>query len=379
MPLPIQPDESLASYVRRNLHLSWHIDVPLTFHQLGTRHVLKTIELKRLAEAMGWPGCYGFNRLVHGHTMMASTHVFKAHWDHAYSGKQYITEGKRFSVWDASFCPECVREDLKDRGFSYWRRYVAPYVTVCFKHNTVLHNVCPFCDKPFNRLGHDLDIMWRMCRGRHLADAPTVPNEDPTALRRAKIYHQLCTSTHHISDLDAVIAALDKAAALIPDLQGAAAAKMEFLHGELGLLRHTLETARIHGQAPTMADMNARICDAVVGVYESCDEVEADIRLLAKRGRATDSLWCTYQSGGSESAHFVDENYEQGVGYWSCPTPSPRSDEQSSADSYHRRRPKIYPCCNLPHPTGRLYDLRPLKVEPLPGIPIVRTADLSCV
>lgn len=101
MPLPIQPDESLASYVRRNLHLSWHIDVPLTFHQLGTRHVLKTIEVKRLAEAMGWPGCYGFNRLVHGHTMMASTHVFKARWDHAYSGKQYISEGERFSVFDS--------------------------------------------------------------------------------------------------------------------------------------------------------------------------------------------------------------------------------------------------------------------------------------
>jgi hypothetical protein len=379
MPLLIQPDESLVSYVRRNLHLSWHIDVPLTFHQLGTRHVLKTIEVKRLAEAMGWPGCYGFNRLVHGHTMMASTHVFKARWDHAYSGKQYISEGERFSVWDSSFCPECVREDLKNRGFSYWRRYVAPYVTVCFKHNAVLHNRCPFCDKPFNGVGHNLDVMWRMCRGRHLADVPMVPNEDPTALRRAKIYHQLCTSTHYISDLHAASAAWERAAALIPNLQGAAAARMELLHGELGILRKALETARIGGQGQTMANMNARICDAVVGVYESCDDFEADIRSLAQRGRVTDSLWSTYQSGGSESAHFVDENYEQGVGYWSCPNPSPHSDEQSSSDSYHRRRPKIYQCCNLPHPTGRLYDLRPLKVEPLPGIPMVRAADLSCL
>lgn len=37
-----------------NLHLSWHIDVPLTRLQFGSLHVLKTIELKRLAEAMGW-------------------------------------------------------------------------------------------------------------------------------------------------------------------------------------------------------------------------------------------------------------------------------------------------------------------------------------
>lgn len=82
--------------------------------------------------------------------MMASTHVFKGRWDHAYSGKQYISDGERFSVWDSSFCPECVREDLESRGFSYWRRYVAPYVTVCFKHNSVLHKLCPFCDRPFN-------------------------------------------------------------------------------------------------------------------------------------------------------------------------------------------------------------------------------------
>ncbi|MNJ14757.1 hypothetical protein D3C77_89910 [compost metagenome] len=379
MPLQIQPDESLASYVRRNLLLSWHINVPPTFQQLATRHVLKTIEVKRLAEAMGWPGCYGFNRLVHSHTMMASTHVFKGHWDHAYSGKQYISEGERFSVWDASFCPECVREDLKVRGFSYWRRYVAPYVTVCFKHNAVLHNQCPFCDKPFNRVGHDLDVMWRMCCGRHLADAPTVPNEDPTAFRRAKIYHQLCTSTHHISDVHAAGAAWEKAAALIPDLQGEAAAKMEYLHDELGILRNALETACTGGRAPIVANVNARICDAVVGVYESSDDFAADLTSLAQGGRAADSLWCTYQSGGSESAHFVEENYEHGVGYWSCPNPSPHSGEHSSADSYYRRRPKIYPCCSFPHPTGRLYDLKPVTVAPLPGIPMVRSTGVSCL
>ncbi|WP_099431269.1 TniQ family protein [Pseudomonas mosselii] len=377
MPLPIQPDESLASYVRRNLHLSWHIDVPLAIHQLSTRHVLKTIEVKKLAEAMGWPGCYGFNRLVQSHTMIASIHAFKGHWDFAYSGKQYISEGERFSVWDASFCPDCVREDLKVLGFSYWRRYVAPYVTVCFKHNTVLQSLCPFCDKPFQGLGHDLDVMWRTCGGRHLGDASTIPNKDATALRRAKIYHQLCASTHHISDVDAVSAALDCAAALTSSLRGAAAAKIELLHSELELLRNVLETARICGQAPTMGAMNSRICDAVVGVYESCDDFDADIHALAQRGRPTDSLWCTYQSGGSESAQFVDENYQQGVGYWSCPNPSLRSNKQSSADSYHRRRPKIYPCCNLPHPNGRLYDLKPLKVKPLPGIPMARTTALG--
>ena len=63
------------------------------FEKLATRYVLKTIEVKGLAEAIGWPGCYGFNRLLQGHTMMAAIHVFKGHWDHSYSGKQYVSEG----------------------------------------------------------------------------------------------------------------------------------------------------------------------------------------------------------------------------------------------------------------------------------------------
>lgn len=140
--------------------------------------------------------------------------------------------------------------------------------------------------------------MWRMCRGRHLADAPTVPNEDPTALRRAKIYHQLCPSTHYISDSHAASAVWERAAALIPNLQGAAAARIELLHRELGTLRNALEAARIGGLGQTMANMNAQICDAVVGVYESCDDFEVDILSLVQRRRVTDSQWCTYQSGG---------------------------------------------------------------------------------
>jgi len=137
MPLQIQTDASLASYVRRNLHLNWPASNMGIFERLATRHVLKTIELKGIAEALGWPGCYGFNRLLQGHTMMAATHVFKGSWDHSYSGRQYVSERERFSEWEAAFCPECVREDLELLGFSYWRRYGAPYVTVCYKHNVV--------------------------------------------------------------------------------------------------------------------------------------------------------------------------------------------------------------------------------------------------
>ena len=301
--------------------------------------------------------------------MKASIHIFKAYWDHSYSGNQYISEGERFSVCDASFCPECVREDLTTRGFSYWRRYAAPHVTVCFKHNAVLQNQCPYCDRTFNRVGHDLDIMWRTCRGRHLGDAPAVPNEDATAFRRAKIYHHLCNSTLHISDELAAGVAREKAASLIPRLYGDAATKMQSFFDELGLVHSVLVSARISRKAPLMASVNARISDALVGVYESCHDYEKELNSLADGGRPVHSLTSTYRSGGTESAHFVEENYEHGVGHWSCPHPSWHSNEHHSADGFYRRQPKIYQCCNFLQRKGRLYQLKPVTVIALPKIP----------
>lgn len=41
MPLQIQPDESLVSYVRRNLHLNWGARNMGIFDNLATRHVAK--------------------------------------------------------------------------------------------------------------------------------------------------------------------------------------------------------------------------------------------------------------------------------------------------------------------------------------------------
>lgn len=49
MPLPIQPDESLPSFVRRNLLLHWAEPQEEIFESLTTRHVIKTAEVRRLA------------------------------------------------------------------------------------------------------------------------------------------------------------------------------------------------------------------------------------------------------------------------------------------------------------------------------------------
>lgn len=56
MPLSILPDETLPSYVRRNLLLYWAEPKAEIFEALRTRHVIKTAEVRRLAAAIGWPG-----------------------------------------------------------------------------------------------------------------------------------------------------------------------------------------------------------------------------------------------------------------------------------------------------------------------------------
>lgn len=98
-----------------------------------------------------------------------------------------MSEGYHFSHSVASFCPECVKEDLEVLGFAYCRRYCSPYVTVCHKHDVVLQDRCPFCSNSFLPQGYNLDVMWGKCGGRHLAEAPSVPNEDPLAFRRATV------------------------------------------------------------------------------------------------------------------------------------------------------------------------------------------------
>lgn len=93
------------------------------FKELEKRASFSRTEVKKLASAIGWQGCYGFNRLIHHHTDVAELFVIKNSQDVSYSGKHYATEEVRYSDWDASYCPDCVKEDLESFGFSYWKRF----------------------------------------------------------------------------------------------------------------------------------------------------------------------------------------------------------------------------------------------------------------
>ncbi len=76
MLLRIQPDESLRSYVERNIYLG------LNSHKLDILKGLYCVHwrgwvVKSIAELLGWHGCYGYNKLLHLHTSIPFSRVLK--------------------------------------------------------------------------------------------------------------------------------------------------------------------------------------------------------------------------------------------------------------------------------------------------------------
>lgn len=66
MLLRIQPDESLRSYVERNLLLQLRNAGLDVFRTSSFRYYSRdNSQVISIAEILGWYGCYGFNKLVH--------------------------------------------------------------------------------------------------------------------------------------------------------------------------------------------------------------------------------------------------------------------------------------------------------------------------
>ncbi|MEG5264901.1 TniQ family protein [Pseudomonas sp. JDS28PS106] len=369
MLLKIQPDESLTSYVRRSFFVNWSMNQAEILEDLATYYAIRTENVRRLAKALGWAGCYGFNRLIHSHTLMAATYVIKSDWDISYSGKQYVSLNESFSSRAVSYCPDCIRENFQRLGFAYWSRFTSPHVTVCYKHNVELLSRCPFCDRPFTVLGHGPEVMWRKCRGRHLAEACSVPNEDLLALRRAKVYQRLCTSPHHIPDEQAVSVLRRKASSAALLYEGDAKSLIESQAESLSTLAQILESERLIRQARIVRTAATVIIDAITTLYESYDDFAQDLKSLVGEGRPTNALWNTYQAGGVESAHFVEEDYALGTGKWSSPLPSPLSSMEKRHDDFHRFRVNIYSCCNFSLIKGKEKKQSHPNFNALPEIP----------
>ncbi|UVM05102.1 TniQ family protein [Pseudomonas laurylsulfatiphila] len=346
MLLQIQADESLTSYVRRNLFLNWRGGGMEVFKQLANRSEFRSSEVKMISSAIGWQGCYGFNRLIHNHTLKAVEFIFKSDQDYSYSQKQYLQDDISFCDWKSSFCPDCVKEDFVTLGFSYWRRSSSSLITVCHKHNTVLMKRCPFCDSAFSQTRH-VDVMWRGCGGRFLDEAISVPNDDMLALRRAVMVHDICSSPNHISYVGAIKTLRDKAASLIPYFSGQSIEKIKSLYYKMHGIQDSLSINQKINNAARHDESKLYVLEAITQVYDKYNNFLEDLKTHEPDHRSINSLWGTYQAGGTETADFVEEDFTSRLNNWFCPYPCQWSKFDSSVDGREMKKNILYHCCNL--------------------------------
>lgn len=316
MLLRIQQNESLRSYVERNLFvpnigLNCEVLQSLSHWDWDSSHV------KLIAKLLGWHGCYGFNKLLHEHTIYPLKSVLKSKFNHSYSNNEYNLGFTQFgsSSEVRSYCPLCTREDKLQLGYSYWRR-IFPEIKVCAKHNVVLLTACQFCDKPFGKRGHAGSVMWSGCSGRHLEEAQPVENLDPSALRLAQFFEDLCQADHHIHIDTAALVIEKKLMNKIGDNPNAPLEKQtesEF--------RRYIEKSEMHDEIVMWPyqSFSTELFGFVTSIYETFVEFAADCHKLESNAPTINSFWDAYCCFGQPTQHFIREDYRLGVAEWSWP------------------------------------------------------------
>ena len=189
MLLSIQKNECIRSYVERALYVDPY-GKNSSFLRVISNSKIFAQDAILLSKILGWPGCHGFNRLIHFHTEYAFDFMVKSARDFAYSENFYVSKRSVEPHKGYAYCPVCVLEDFEKLGFSYWRR-IGGNVGVCASHNVILYSNCPYCGKEFSGDGHNLNVLWKTCKGRALRDAPAVANEDAQMLSLARFYQSL--------------------------------------------------------------------------------------------------------------------------------------------------------------------------------------------
>ncbi|WP_135187494.1 hypothetical protein [Pseudomonas amygdali] len=374
MLLRIQKDESLRSYVERNRF------VPGTNLEINTSKTLSHCHMdssavRKIADILGWQGCYGFNKLLHEHTKSPSRYVFKSKFDYSYSGFDYLN-GHCFDslTRNRPYCPVCAKEDKIKLGYSYWRR-IHHDVSVCPKHNVTLLTICQFCNKPFARGGHAVNVMWSGCGGRDLADAQPVPNTDAMALRHAKFFDEVCALEHHIYVETATVVLEARIKILAAD------GKLELLTNRpFESFRRYVDLREEKGDYEVRGfyDRGDGLLALVATVYETFGEFLVDCLTLEPDSPNIDSFWNTYSWPASYTEHFVQEDYSQGVAIWFWP--HLENWKRHPFLTYlvrQRRDQRYYKCCNPAYshfidylPGEYHYSLIP------PAVPREKTAEI---
>ena len=307
MLLRIQRDESLHSYIERNIVLNW-MDPVGEFFKAFSKSSFYYFELKTIASAMGWPGCRGLNRLLHFHTDYAKYSVFKDDRNLSYSQDAYISKSwKRVANKFATrFCPDCVREDIRTIGFSFWHRSQDQSVDVCAKHNVILESNCPFCNSGFDSREHGLEIMWNGCGGHSLAECESVTNHDPIKYKESKLLSDIYSCTFHISTRASFEVFYNR----LSSIDHSHLLKNQYYDNYRSFLK--LATSSKHTKYINTEEqfMHNRSCfDLIMSIYDNFDGFLNEVKCHVNALRPIDSLWGTYKTRDKPIFNYVIDEF----------------------------------------------------------------------
>ncbi|MCO6060509.1 TniQ family protein [Pseudomonas sp. MOB-449] len=187
----IQEDEALDSYVARCLAISrGNLRDPELIRDV---YCWTRDDVKAVALALGWDGCYGFNKLLHLHTSYPVESLISSPGDLSYSGGLYTDKHNPLLInyigSDGVYlCLECARLDLEYKGFIYWRRSHQFNKKLCSIHNVVLQSDCRLCGELFI-FKMEPGFLWSpCCCGEKFLDAEVFYSSDELDIRTARLY-----------------------------------------------------------------------------------------------------------------------------------------------------------------------------------------------
>lgn len=195
--LKIQKDEALDSYISRNrLVLRDKLGLKDPFESLqGNEWSIK--DLIVIADLTKLKFFNGFINLIQMHTIYFRCHFVIDNIESMLLRHKYLELSKDDFGYvtrreDIAICIECVKGDISQLGYSYWRRSHQDEIKVCAIHNVELITKCQFCDNAFRAINHTSFVLWNGCKcGRHVLEAKARINECKLELKKSILYSDL--------------------------------------------------------------------------------------------------------------------------------------------------------------------------------------------
>ena len=121
----IQDEEILDGYIGRAAFING-VQPKILMEAFKNNSILNSFYLSNKG--------YNFETILNKHTLFNFYNLFNHHTDENRNKLFFVPYGV-----DSNICELCVREDLENHGYTYWKRcHQVPSVTTCYLHNKQL-------------------------------------------------------------------------------------------------------------------------------------------------------------------------------------------------------------------------------------------------